>query len=128
MAATGPNGANKVALWSSVAVAAVAILTTVGAFFYVAFQGKDNADKIDRLFTVAGKSQDDIKKLELRLAEMERDLNEIETQFCAADQIRNLMHANSMRIEALLYEKTFPGSHLPTDNAYYPTICNRKTK
>jgi hypothetical protein len=51
-------------------------------------------------------------------------LSEIETQFCASDIIRNLMHANEMRIESLLWQRTFKET-IPTDNAYYPMVCNR---
>lgn len=51
-------------------------------------------------------------------------LAEVETQFCSADTIRNLMHANDLRIFSLLWHKAFVGSELPTDNAYYPIVCH----
>lgn len=55
-------------------------------------------------------------------------LIEIETQFCAADIMRNMAHAHDMRITSMLWAKTFDqGIKLPTDNAYYPVICNRPT-
>lgn len=47
---------------------------------------------------------------------------EIETQFCGNDVVRNLMHASDLRIQALLWNKSFPGSQLPISNAYYPAI------
>jgi hypothetical protein len=62
-----------------------------------------------------------------RLTKIEVSLNEIETQFCAEDIVRNLMHANDLRNTSILWEKQF-GTKYPTDNAYYPTICNRRTK
>jgi hypothetical protein len=49
-------------------------------------------------------------------------LKEIETQFCASDMVRNLMHANDLRQVSLLWEKEF-GTPYPTNNAYYPMIC-----
>lgn len=52
------------------------------------------------------------------------NLKEVETQFCASDIVRNLMHANDMRIVAVLWQK-IQGTDFPTDNAYYPMICNR---
>lgn len=52
-------------------------------------------------------------------------LTEIETQFCAADIIRNLMHAQDMRVFSIIWHKTMPTTNYPTDNAYYPQICNR---
>jgi hypothetical protein len=51
-------------------------------------------------------------------------LKEVETQFCASDIVRNLMHANDLREVSLLWQKIF-GTPYPTDNAYYPSICNR---
>lgn len=61
-----------------------------------------------------------------KLTELAASLTEIETQFCASDIVRNLMHANEMRVSAMLWSKLFDGQTYPTDNAYYPTICNRK--
>jgi len=58
------------------------------------------------------------------LVAMREKLTEVETQFCASDIVRNLMHAADLRETAMLWHKTF-GETLPTDNAYYPTICNR---
>jgi hypothetical protein len=52
-------------------------------------------------------------------------LVEIETQFCAQDQVRNLAHAADMRLIAMLWHQTFPGAIYPTDNAYYAQICQR---
>lgn len=62
--------------------------------------------------------------LQDRLTRTEASLLEIETQFCAADMARNLMHANDLRNYAVLYKHVF-GEEYPTGNAYYPTICNR---
>lgn len=59
-------------------------------------------------------------------AQMEIKLTEIETQFCASDIIRNLMHANELRVMAVLWAKAFPQQRIPTDNSYYPMVCNRQ--
>lgn len=60
------------------------------------------------------------------ITRQEAALVEIETQFCAADIMRNLMHAQDMRIQSMLWDKSFDnGIRMPTDNAYYPVICNR---
>jgi hypothetical protein len=58
-------------------------------------------------------------------AGLRSQLVEIETQFCAGDTARNLMHASDMRITSMLWSKVNPGAILPTDNAFYPSICNR---
>lgn len=56
---------------------------------------------------------------------IQEKLLEIETQFCAGDIVRNLFHANDLRVMAMMWTKTMGGT-LPTDNAYYPTMCNNK--
>ena len=55
---------------------------------------------------------------------LKTNLKEIETQFRASDVIRNLTHSNQMRIDSLMWGKVFPGTTLPTDNAYYPQISD----
>lgn len=57
------------------------------------------------------------------LAVMETRLVEVETQFRAADQIRNIQWAHTLRFDTLLWEKTFPGSRFPSDVAYYPQVA-----
>lgn len=66
-----------------------------------------------------------------RLAELRVDTTqlkageiEIETQFCASDIVRNMLHANELRVQSILWKKSF-GDTMPTDNAFYPQICNR---
>jgi hypothetical protein len=54
---------------------------------------------------------------------LETSLKEVETQFCGADVVRNIIHANDLRIQAMLWRKVF-GEEYPTQNAYYPYICN----
>lgn len=76
------------------------------------------------LVSVLGSMLAWIYTLQDRVTKIEVASNEIETQFCAQDIVRNLMHANDLRTVSLLWEKTF-GVKYPTDNTYYPTICNR---
>lgn len=68
-----------------------------------------------------------IYNLQDRVTKMEVSQNEIETQFCSQDIVRNLMHANDLRNIALLWKQTF-GIEYPINNAFYPTICNRRIK
>ena len=72
-----------------------------------------------------GNSVTTINSLQNSVTAIQRDLNEVETQFCEADHLRNLMHANDLRWFAMLFDKSF-GAKLPTDNTYYPIVCNRK--
>lgn len=59
---------------------------------------------------------------------MRQKLVEIETQFCASDIVRNLLHATDMRVQAMLWSKVFPDVRLPTDNTFYAKVCNRNTE
>ena len=59
---------------------------------------------------------------EIRIQAICSALVETETQFRSADQTRNIMHANDLRVNAMLWKKAF-GIDYPIDNAYYPTIC-----
>lgn len=65
--------------------------------------------------------------LQDRITRNEVALIEIETQFCAQDIVRNLMHANDLRNLSVLWQKQF-GESYPIGNAYYPTICNRPVR
>jgi hypothetical protein len=58
-------------------------------------------------------------------ARFQAALTEIETQFCASDIVRNLIHANDLRMLSLLWKTIHNGETYPTDNAYYPMVCNR---
>lgn len=98
-----PEDGNGVTRWSTITLAAVAVASVVGT---IAVQIYSQSD---------------------RLTKIEVSLNEIETQFCAQDIVRNLMHANDLRNISLLWEKQY-GTPYPIGNAYYPTICNRRTK
>lgn len=63
-------------------------------------------------------------ELQLAAVKIQRDLNEVETQFCSSDNIRNLIHASDQRLTATIFEKVF-GLPLPVSNAFYPKVCNR---
>jgi hypothetical protein len=65
-----------------------------------------------------------VNDLRSQVSSLRVSLNEIETQFCAEDIVRNLMHENNTRLQSAIYQKVF-GQPLATDNAYYPVICNR---
>jgi len=54
---------------------------------------------------------------------MAAKLAEVETQFCSSDVVRNLMHANDLRVFSILWHKAFPDTTFPTDNAFYPRVC-----
>jgi hypothetical protein len=61
------------------------------------------------------------------IAQISQSLVEIETQFCSSDIVRNLMHSTDERTQAILWHRIFPDTTMPTDNSYYPQVCNRVT-
>lgn len=118
------NGFSRLGVYASVAVVLIAV---VGAILSVG--GIANDVKGNRSYSEGLEKR--IVALETRLAEndrqtyiLERDQREIETQFCASDIVRNLMHANDLRQVALLWKKVY-GEDYPTNNAFYPQVCNR---
>lgn len=81
---------------------------------------------IEALKRQAGENTERVSSLRADATRQSAALIEIETQFCAADIMRNLTHAQDMRLTAMLWARSFDGGMtLPTDNAYYPVICNR---
>lgn len=99
----------------------------LGTVFYVGFKVQSTADSLDLLIRRTMIIEDKLSALQDRLTKIEVAQNEIETQFCSQDIVRNLMHANDLRNLSILWEKQF-GYPYPTNNAYYPTICNRRVK
>ncbi len=121
------NGATKIGVWLSIATAAAILIGSLGGMFYVAFITKSNADAIITLERTIHDQSDKISSLQDRLTKIEVSQNEVETQFCGMDTVRNLIHASDLRISSLLWEKVF-GTKYPTDNAFYPVLCNRRIK
>jgi hypothetical protein len=78
------------------------------------------------MHTFVASLNDRLGETRTSVANQKAALAEIETQFCSSDIVRNLMHANDMRAIALLWQKTFEGSAIPTNNAYYPMVCHHQ--
>lgn len=123
------NGTARLQTWVGGIVAAVTILGSGGALFYqvvsIAIQSNWHSAQLELVNSRLKTAEDAMVRLQADNAAMKRDLNEVETQFCASDIVRNLMHANDLRVQSLLWGKVFESSY-PIANAYYPTICNRK--
>jgi hypothetical protein len=122
-----PNGANKIGLWLSIAASVFLLFGGVGTIFYVGFKVQATADALDLITKRIAVIENGLTLVQDRLTKIEVSQNEIETQFCAQDIVRNLMHANDLRTASILWEKVF-NARIPTDNSYYPTICNRRIK
>ena len=118
------NGYNRVGVYVSVAILVLAIGGVILSGGGIANDVKGNRAYAEGL-------EKRIGVLETRLAEndrltyiLQRDQREIETQFCASDIVRDLMHANDLRQVALLWKKVY-GEEYPISNTFYPQICNR---
>jgi hypothetical protein len=105
----------------------VVVVIIAGTFWISAVNGtaKNALDLASQNQIRLNDAQRQIADYKTALVALRTQLAEVETQFCDGDIVRNLMHAHDMRLQAMLWQKTFPGSTLPTDNAFYPTICNR---
>lgn len=121
------NGAGRAGLWLSIAASAVLLFGAVGSIFYIGFRVQSTADALDTLLRRIAIIEDKLNVVQDRLTKIEVSQNEIETQFCAQDIVRNLMHANDQRTSSVMWERIFK-TRYPTDNSYYPTICNRRIK
>lgn len=124
---TGPANGNGYGRYSFYASVAVVIFSVVGAVIWVGGLASEIEANKAALNAQQGRIvilERDLKTNDLQTSTQTRDLREIETQFCASDIVRNLMHANDMRQLAMIWRKVF-GEVYPTDNAFYPQICNR---
>lgn len=124
------NGYSRTNFYITVIGGACAVLVVIfGAIFWVsgiANEVNQNKESLDSQERRLNDIATDLRQSDLQTNGMTRDLKEVETQFCAADIIRNLTHASDLRNTAMLWYKVY-GITYPTDNAYYPTICNRAT-
>jgi hypothetical protein len=127
MAEVNGNGTMRWQLWVSIASA-------IGGLVYaIVTYTTQIADLRSGINTAAARIEDLQRRLDNQNAALvanradtiviQTSLKEIETQFCGADIVRNVFHANDLRLQAMLWKKVF-GEDYPITNAYYPYICN----
>lgn len=121
MAASASNG-NGTARWQLWLSAATVGLTLMGSIFFLYQTATDALGRARELDAKVAQLEAVVADHTASLRVVRSDLREVETQFRAADQIRNLTHATDMRIQAMLWRKTF-GAEYPVGNAYYPQIA-----
>ncbi len=122
------NGTAARQLWVSIAGLSIAVFGTLaGGIWWLGGISTDVRSSKDQIAIHASQIAE-IKArqqtFEVELAQLKSQQIETETQFCASDIVRNLMHANELREIAMLHNAVFHTTY-PTDNAYYPTICRR---
>jgi hypothetical protein len=122
--APGGNGSRWMQ-WVPAIAGAFMILASVLGWFVTVTHLQDTVaiheGRIGTLEAKADVSLRDRAQLDSSVAAIQRDLIEIETQFCESDNIRNLMHANDLRSTAMLWQKVF-GEEYPTNNVFYPRV------
>jgi len=117
------------------ALAALVISMLGGGFFVISLSiktelapiaAKAQVSEVDR-----GKLNEEFKEVQKQLSESQAEhakttekLREVETQFRAADQIRNIQYASLLRDISMLWKQSF-GSDFPSQ-AYYPSIAQPK--
>lgn len=82
---------------------------------------RDRGELHDSISELSETTQDINTRERETTAELRAKLTEIESQFLAADHIRNLQYANNLRYTAMLWEKTY-GQKFPSEIQFYPTI------
>lgn len=130
-----PNGNGKAARWG-VILSALGLAFVVGAALYGLLHRIDDQGgtigaqasmitelqaKINDMGARTDRLADAYNKLLADTTGIKRDLVEVDSQLCAEDAVRNLVHANDLRDMAFLWKRVL-GDPLATDNAYYPRI------
>lgn len=126
------------------------LATAAGVFAFISNDGKKNTEneslrlQIELLKTwapVAAKAEiserdraelhqsiskhaENITENKASIAGLVKDFGEVETQFKAADEFRNMNHSTVMRYVAMLWQ-TVNGVALPNDG-YYPSISKQR--
>jgi hypothetical protein len=76
---------------------------------------------IQNLKTTQVTMVDRLQELRQRLTSQQAALIEIETQFCGADNLRSQIHANDLRVTAMMWKKLY-GEEMPISNAFYARV------
>lgn len=119
MAEGNGNGTARWQLWVSLVGVGVILLGSMMTLYVQVNTAYTTANELQaRVDRLSAQVTDDRSRLAIVCA----DLVEVETQFRASDQVRNLMQANNLRIESILWQKEF-GSPYPAENPYLPTIA-----
>lgn len=89
---------------------------------------RDSVSEDDRrkLNERMGKHDDHLAKLEADNQVITASLKEVETQFSASDEVRNLQFADIKRTEALLWNLSNGLKEYPTAPYYFPHVSNRE--
>lgn len=118
------NGYARVGVYAS-AISAGALL--IAAFIWIGTIASEVSQNTAAHVAISARLslvEADQRQVQVNITKLETSQIETETQFCASDIVRNLIHANDLREIAMLHNAVFHTVY-PTDNAYYPVICRR---
>lgn len=82
---------------------------------------RDRQEIRDQLGVLQGKVSDNTVFFRENIMKINESLREVETQFLASDQMRNIQLSSNMRWTAILWKKVY-GDDFPTYE-YYPSIA-----
>ena len=79
---------------------------------------KGNTARIDNLAA-------HVERLESQQVEVTQKLREIETQFCAEDDLRNVEESEQLRFRQMIMKKVFEAEYVVA-NSVFPVVCDKK--
>lgn len=119
------NGATRWGAWAGVGMLALALLGALFVLYATAIgAAKDVAGLDVRISALEAQETAD----RVQLTKLEAAQLEIDTQLRASIDDSNKSLAWQLRVNSMLWSKSFPGSHFPTDDAFYPNIANGNAK
>lgn len=116
---------NGLMRWVPVASIAIPILVFAAWVGVIQNTAQANNDRIIDMTSRVDRLSTEVSDQRSQLDTICADLKEVETQFRASDQVRNLMHTNDLRIESMLWRKTF-GADYAVGDPYLPTIAQEQ--
>lgn len=116
------NGTARWQLWASVASVALILLGAMMTLYV----------EVNTAYATANELKERVERMSVALSDQQSKLNtvcadliEVETQFKASDQVRNLIHVNDLRNYSVLYKKVMKEDY-PVGEPYLPTIAQEQ--
>jgi hypothetical protein len=125
MAEGNGNGTARWSAWAGIGTLALALIGSLFVLYATAIgAAKDVASLSARISALETQVAAD----RVQITKIEDKQTEIDTQLRASIDDSNKSLAWQLRINSMLWSKAFPGSHFPTDDAFYPNIANGEAR
>ncbi len=125
MSETNGNGLTRWGALGGIGLFAFAVL---GAFFVLWSTATNAAKDAASLEVRVTRLETDVTANRIEIATLRSNQIEIDTQLRASIDESNKSLAWQMRVNSMLWERSFKGSHLPTDNAIYSNIASGQAR